>query len=155
MIALRYATSRLFLLAMVDRIERSARSALMSRIRGENTLPELIVRRGLHALGYRYRIHVRVLPGKPDVVFPSRRKVIFVHGCFWHGHESCRSGRVRPQANAAFWGPKLDRNKERDARHLARLAEAGWSVLVVWGCALRDEGALRERVVAFLGERSA
>lgn len=92
-------------------------------------------------------------PGKPDLVFPSRRKVIFVHGCFWHGHEACRSGRVRPQANAALWGAKLDRNKERDAQNLAALAAAGWTALVVWACEMRDEDALSKRLTEFLGER--
>lgn len=127
----------------------------MARVRSKDTAPELVVRRLAHRMGYRYRLHGADLPGKPDLVFPARRKVIFVHGCFWHGHEACRSGTVRPQANAAFWGPKLDRNKQRDAQHLAALAEAGWSALVVWGCELRDEDALRARLAAFLGTRAA
>lgn len=123
----------------------------MSRVRSKDTAPEWTVRRLAHAMGYRYRLHVEGLPGKPDLVFPGRRKVIFVHGCFWHGHEACRSGRVRPRANAAFWGPKLDRNRERDARHIAALTEAGWAVLVVWACELRDEASLRDRLSEFLG----
>lgn len=127
----------------------------MARVRSKDTAPELKVRRLVHHLGYRYRLHVAGLPGKPDLVFPSRRKVIFVHGCFWHGHEACRSGRVRPQANAAFWGPKLDRNKERDAKNLAALAADGWTSLVLWACELHDEDALRVRLTAFLGERGA
>lgn len=127
----------------------------MSRVRSKDTGPEWTVRRMLHHLGYRYRLHVPGLPGKPDLVFPARRKVIFVHGCFWHGHEACRSGTVRPQANAAFWNAKLDRNKQRDAQHLAVLMGAGWSALVVWSCELRDEETLRSRLVAFLGEPGA
>lgn len=123
----------------------------MSRVRSKNTAPELTVRHLVHRMGYRYRLHGANLPGKPDLVFPSRRKVIFVHGCFWHGHETCRQGLVRPRGNAAYWGPKLDRTKERDAQHLAALADAGWSALVVWECELRDEAALRERINDFLG----
>jgi DNA mismatch endonuclease (patch repair protein) len=138
----------------VDRITPAQRSRNMARVRAKDTTPELTVRRLAHRMGYRYRLHAAGLPGKPDIVFPARRKLIFVHGCFWHGH-TCRSGTVRPQANAAFWVAKLDRNKERDARNLAALAEAGWAALVVWGCELRDVDALRARLAAFLGERGA
>lgn len=127
----------------------------MASVRSKNTAPELVVRRLAHAMGYRYRLHVEGLPGRPDVVFPARRKVIFVHGCFWHGHEDCRSGRVRPQSNVAYWGPKLARNRARDAANLAALAEAGWSALVVWGCELRDEEALRARLAQFLGSEAS
>src|SRR5690348_5002752 len=100
---------------MVDSLSRSARSALMGRIGGKDTLPELQVRRGLHALGYRYRLHARELPGHPDLVFPARRKVIFVHGCFWHGHD-CAHGRRRPKTNVPFWDAKARDNVARDAR---------------------------------------
>lgn len=127
----------------------------MARVRSKNTAPEMVVRRLVHRLGYRYRLHAADLPGRPDLVFPARWKVIFVHGCFWHGHETCRSGTVRPQGNAAFWGAKLDRNKARDVQHIAALVGIGWSALVVWGCELRDTEALSARIRAFLGERLA
>lgn len=134
----------------MDRITPAQRSRNMARVRAKDTTPELTVRRLAHRMGYRYRLQMAGFPGKLDIVFPSRRKVIFVHGCFWHGHPR-RSGTVRPQANATFWSGKLDRNKERDARNLAALAKAGWSALVVWGCELRDEDALRAQLAAFLG----
>ncbi|MGK6321372.1 very short patch repair endonuclease [Sphingomonas sp. DT-204] len=113
------------------------RSALMSRVRTKNTRPEMLVRRAIHAAGLRYRIHRRDMPGKPDIVLPSLRVAVFVHGCFWHSH-SCGKGRKRPQANAAFWEEKLTRNSERDAAAQAALTNAGWSVKVVWECELSE-----------------
>lgn len=126
----------------------------MSRIRGKNTKPELLVRRLLHAKGYRYRLHgtagkVR-LPGNPDLVFAGRRKVIFVNGCFWHFHV-CRVGQHAPKANAAFWEAKRSRTRERDAQQRGQLETAGWSVLTVWECELKDGSALEAQLVAFLG----
>jgi len=112
------------------------RSAVMRAVKAKDTTPELLLRRALHALGYRYRLHVRDLPGSPDLVFPARRAAIFVHGCFWHGHD-CARGRRRPKANADYWAAKIDRNQERDAAALAALDEAGWRPLVVWECALK------------------
>jgi DNA mismatch endonuclease (patch repair protein) len=121
---------------MVDSLSRSARSALMSRIGGKNTAPELAVRRALHALGYRYRLHASNLPGRPDLVFPSRAKAVFVHGCFWHGHD-CAHGRRRPHTNVAFWSEKARANADRDQRKQRALEAAGWSVLVVWECEVK------------------
>lgn len=123
----------------------------MAAIRGRDTKPELVVRRLLHRLGFRYRLHARDLPGRPDVVFRSRRKVIFVHGCYWHVH-SCRHGRVVPKTNAAFWSAKRAGNVRRDIDAAAKLADAGWRTLTVWECEVRDIDALRERLCAFLGD---
>ena len=113
--------------------------------------PELIVRRAAHALGYRFRLHRRDLPGKPDLVFPSRHKVIFVHGCFWHQHDDpqCLDGRL-PKSRAEYWGPKLQRNVERDAAHVAALEADGWKVLSIWECDTKDAVALEKRIQRFL-----
>ncbi len=118
---------------MTDVFDRQKRSAIMRAIRGKDTQPEIVVRRLVHSLGYRYRLHVRSLGGCPDLVFPSRDKVIFVHGCFWHRH-SCRKGRSTPTTRAAFWRKKLESNRLRDVRHTRRLRRGGWSVLTVWEC---------------------
>lgn len=113
-----------------------SRSEMMSRIGSKDTKPELVVRRGLHAQGYRYRLHNRKLPGKPDIVFSKYRAVIFVHGCFWHAHENCKYFRL-PKSNAAFWQEKLRGNRDRDQISLRRLKESGWRVMIVWECATR------------------
>jgi DNA mismatch endonuclease (patch repair protein) len=127
------------------------RSENMRAIRGKNTKPEIEVRRLIHGLGYRFRLHRADLPGKPDLVFPARRKVIFVHGCFWHGH-ACKSGLI-PNSNRDFWLPKLSKNKARDAKNLDALTQKGWKVLVIWECELRDARALCRTVKKFLGRR--
>ncbi|MEM8793409.1 MAG: DNA mismatch endonuclease Vsr [Pseudomonadota bacterium] len=136
---------------MTDTISADRRSANMRRIRAKDTKPELIVRRLVHGLGYRYRLHRKDLPGKPDLVFGSRRKVIFVHGCFWHQHPdpNCVDSR-RPKSNSAYWNEKLDRNVTRDAEHLRYLTKLGWEVLVIWDCELRAQDALQSKLVAFL-----
>lgn len=111
------------------------RSALMGRIRSKDTKPELTVRRALHAAGLRYRLHVKHLPGKPDLVFPSRRLVVFVHGCFWHAHSDPDCPEThKPKSRSEYWNPKLSGNVARDARHVAVLDGAGWSVLTIWEC---------------------
>jgi DNA mismatch endonuclease (patch repair protein) len=127
----------------------------MRRIKSKGMKPELAVRSLVHGLGYRYRLHRKDLPGKPDIVFGPARKVIFVHGCFWHGHEdpACLDGRA-PRSNEGYWLPKLARNKERDAASVAALEAAGWRVLVVWECETRDQAALKSRLEAFLGPRA-
>ncbi len=109
---------------------------MMAAVKGKNTKPELIVRRALHAAGFRFRLHRRDLPGRPDIVLPRHRTAVFVHGCFWHGHD-CRRGR-RPSTNVDFWGPKLDRNVERDLANQAALEAAGWQVVTIWECSLAD-----------------
>lgn len=133
----------------MDRLTPERRSWLMSRVRGKDTKPELIVRRLLHRLGYRYRLHVTSLPGKPDLVFSSRRVVGFVHGCFWHGH-ACPYGRT-PKTNAPFWAAKVHRNMERDTANIGALEDAGWTVVVVWQCETKDLAALERRLVKQLG----
>jgi DNA mismatch endonuclease (patch repair protein) len=120
----------------------------MRAIRGKDTLPERTVRSLVHRLGYRFRLHRKDLPGKPDLVFPARRKVIFVHGCFWHSHD-CKSGLI-PNSNQEFWLPKLAGNRLRDTRNIEALAEQGWKTLVIWQCEL-DDRSLTTRIRRFLG----
>ncbi|UWQ27524.1 very short patch repair endonuclease [Leisingera sp. M523] len=133
---------------MADTLTPERRSANMAKIRAKHTKPEMLVRRMVHGLGFRYRLHRKDLPGKPDLVFGPRRKVIFVHGCFWHLHE-CRDGRI-PASRRDYWEPKLLRNTLRDAEQLAALQAAGWQVLTVWECETKDQDALRIRLRAFL-----
>ena len=134
---------------MADVHTREQRSFNMSRIRSKNTTPELTIRRMVHTLGFRYRLHGRKLPGRPDLVFASRHKVIFVHGCYWHMH-ACSYGRVTPKTNAAFWLKKRGANVERDRRNVRELARLCWRVLVVWECSLRKPQDVQRRVVKFL-----
>ncbi|MBB3268553.1 DNA mismatch endonuclease (patch repair protein) [Azospirillum sp. OGB3] len=134
---------------MVDTLTPAERSERMGRVRSRHTKPELVVRQLVHGMGYRYRLHRRDLPGSPDLVFPGRRAVIFVHGCFWHRHD-CKMGRL-PKSRPEFWIPKLEANKVRDRLNLGRLEAEGWRVLVLWECELRDLAALAERIRAFLG----
>ena len=129
----------------------SARSALMARIRGRDTAPEIAVRRLLYKHGYRYRLHARDLPGRPDIVFRGRRKVIFVHGCFWHQHKGCRHATI-PKTRTAYWSRKFEGNRARDTAALQELTRMGWAALVVWECATRELGALAGRLVDFLEE---
>ncbi len=126
------------------------RSALMSRVKAKDTKPELRVRRSAHGLGYRYRLHRRDLPGSPDLVFPGRRKALFVHGCFWHRHQGCRKTTM-PKTRAKFWQRKFDDNVRRDERVIAALRDLGWDVLVVWECETSDENLLRRTLIEFLG----
>ncbi len=122
----------------------------MRAVRGRDTGPERAVRRLLTGLGLRYRLQRRDLPGSPDIAFAGRRTALFVHGCFWHGHD-CRRGAREPKANADYWRAKIARNRARDSEAQARLAELGWRALVVWECELRDEPALTRRLRAALG----
>ena len=135
---------------MVDSVDQATRSVLMSRIRSKNTRPELAVRKMLFAAGYRYRLHVRALPGSPDLVFHARKKVIFVHGCFWHMHDNCKFARM-PKTRTEFWHKKLRGNKARDDQIGVTLVQSGWQVLVVWECELRDMETLEDKVRDFLG----
>ena len=124
-------------------------SAQMRRIRKTDTKPELIVRSLIHRMGYRFRLHRRDLPGTPDLVFPGRRKVIFVHGCFWHQH-ACLLGSKQPKSNRNYWLPKLARNVERDAVGQRELVALGWTAIAVWECQTRDAASLARRIAAFL-----
>lgn len=128
------------------------RSAVMRAVKGRDTGPERRVRRLAWAIAPGYRLHRGDLPGKPDIVYVARRRVIFVHGCFWHGHDCARGARA-PKANAAYWSAKIARNRARDARVRAELAALGFRVLVVWECELRDEAAVRRRLARFLARR--
>ncbi len=135
----------------MDVLTPEQRSYCMSRIQGKDTKPEMIVRKVLHALGYRYRLHVRSLPGKPDLVFPAPRKVIFVHGCFWHRH-NCRFGRVTPKTRGEFWKTKLEGNQSRDRKNRRDIRNKGWEPFVVWECQTRRMEWLLPRLLEFLGE---
>ncbi|AYV45558.1 very short patch repair endonuclease [Caulobacter flavus] len=137
-----------------DVFDPAKRSAVMARVKSKDTKPEKTLRRLLTALGARYRLHRKDLPGSPDVAMPGRRLVFFVHGCFWHGHDCPRGARV-PQANRDYWLAKVARNKARDARAAADLAQAGWRVETIWECQMKDEAALVERLKSNLsqGER--
>lgn len=123
----------------------------MSLVKSKNTGPELAVRKLVFSMGYRYRIHGAELPGKPDLVFSRRKKVIFVHGCFWHRHQGCKKA-TTPATNTQFWLPKFARTVERDRKTLEALGERGWRSLVVWECELKDEGALSGRLRVFLND---
>lgn len=133
----------------MDTVTAARRSEIMARVRGRDTRPERAVRRLVHGLGYRYRLHRRDLPGTPDLVFPARRKVIFVHGCFWHRHQGCPNTRT-PKSRVGFWRAKLDENRRRDARTRRRLRATGWGVLVVWECQTRNLEAVARRARSFL-----
>lgn len=136
---------------MTDTLTPAERSERMSRVRGKNTGPEMIVRRLVHRLGYRYRLHRAGLPGRPDLVFTARRKVIFVHGCFWHRHDdpACKLARL-PKSRHEFWLPKLERNRARDARVLQELEERGWKSLAVWECQVKESERLENMIRGFL-----
>jgi DNA mismatch endonuclease (patch repair protein) len=125
------------------------RSATMRAVKSANTRPEMVVRSLAHRLGFRFRLHRKTLPGRPDLVFAGRRKVIFVNGCFWHGHD-CPRGARTPKTNAAYWQTKIATNRRRDAGAQADLAAAGWDVLVVWECEIRRQEELRTRLLSFL-----
>lgn len=131
----------------MDKVNSATRSRMMASVKSKNTAPELAVRRLAHRLGYRFRLHHSGLPGTPDMVFPKYRVAVQVHGCFWHGHEGCRHA-TRPRSNAAFWNEKIERNRARDARNTVALEAAGWTVLILWGCEVKDEAALTTRLSA-------
>ena len=130
---------------MSDRLTRQQRHHCMSRIRGKNTKPEILVRKGLHARGFRFRLHNKKLPGSPDVVLPKYGVAIMVNGCFWHGHKGCRYA-TKPKTNVAFWETKIARNRHRDEVTNAHLEALGWHVITVWECELRGESILASRL---------
>ena len=134
---------------MTDVFDAATRSAVMRRVKGRNTTPELVVRKALTRLGARYRLHRKDLPGSPDIVMPGRRLALFVHGCFWHGHDCARGARV-PKQNRDYWVGKVGRNVARDARSRAALTEQGWRVETIWECELKDAAALENRLSALL-----
>jgi len=133
----------------MDTLTRAQRSEIMSRVRSRNSRPEMAVRHLVFSLGYRYRLHSRKLPGCPDLVFSGRRKVIFVHGCFWHRHTGCALARM-PKSRLDFWRPKLNANKKRDTINARKLARQGWRVLTIWECELSNIERLQSIVRRFL-----
>jgi DNA mismatch endonuclease (patch repair protein) len=137
---------------LLDRVTTTVRSRIMAAVKSRHTGPEMVVRRLAHRMGVRYSLHAKSLPGRPDLVFASRRKVIFVHGCFWHRHK-CRQGKCLPGDNREFWQAKFDANKKRDANHIRELRKAGWTVLVVWSCETLPKRVpmLKRKLVRFLG----
>lgn len=139
---------------MVDRLTAERRSALMKSVRQKNTTPEMAVRRALHALGYRFRLHRKDLPGTPDIVLPRHRTVVFVHGCFWHRHPGCRLT-TTPSNNSEYWRLKFEGNVARDSRKDAALRDLGWRVVTVWECETRDPSVLSERLLALVGPHGA
>lgn len=132
-----------------DNLSIEDRKRTMRSVRSQGTKPELIVRRLVFKLGFRYRLNRKDLPGKPDLVFAKLHKVVFVHGCFWHGHD-CKAGAKRPKTNIDYWDKKLRRNRERDLLHYQQLSDLGWCYLVVWECELKDISALEAKLLAFL-----
>jgi DNA mismatch endonuclease (patch repair protein) len=126
---------------MMDRLTKEHRSWNMSRIKGKNTKPEMIVRKMMHERGYRFRLHCKDLPGCPDIVLPKYRTVIFVHGCYWHRHKGCRLAYI-PKSRVAFWTDKFSGNVERDRKHKAKLKKLGWNVGVIWECETQDRDIL-------------
>lgn len=137
----------------MDTLNLEERSERMSRIRSKDTAPEMVVRRLVHGMGYRYRLHGKDLPGCPDLVFRTREKVIFVHGCYWHRHtdSACKLARL-PKSRLDFWGPKLERNRQRDMQIQEKLKDMNWKVLVVWECELKNQISLKQTVKAFLDQ---
>lgn len=134
---------------MVDTVAPQVRSRIMAQVKSKGMKPEMQVRRLLHGLGYRYRLHRKDLPGRPDLVFPARRKVVFVNGCFWHFHSDCPRVRM-PATNRNYWQTKLERNRARDERNIELLEKGGWAVTTVWECQLQDMASTTERLIAFL-----
>jgi DNA mismatch endonuclease (patch repair protein) len=130
---------------MTDVFTKAKRSWIMGRITGRDTVPEVAVRRFLHARGYRFRLHRKDLPGRPDIVLAKYRTAVQVHGCFWHGH-GCKDGR-RPSSNSSYWNQKLDRNLRRDRRNARKLRQLGWRQIVVWECQVTDEARLERRLL--------
>jgi len=133
----------------MDTLTPEQRSALMARIRGVDTKPELFVRRALHGRGYRFRLHGRGLPGKPDIVFKKRKRAVFVHGCFWHRHGCKRT--THPKSRQDYWQDKFAKNVARDRRNSALLADDGWDVFVAWECEIDSDETLLQRLMEFLG----
>ena len=138
---------------MVDVFDKTTRSRVMSAVGSKNTWPELFVRNVLHDLGYRYRLHVKDLPGNPDIANKTRKKAIFVNGCFWHGHLDCTRAKL-PATNTAFWESKIDNNRSRDRKNIRSLEQDGFGVLVVWQCELKDDVILASRLLKFWEERT-
>lgn len=137
----------------MDVFSPKTRSRVMSRIRGKNTKPEIAVRSLLHKLGFRFRLHRKDLPGTPDIVLPKYNTVIFIHGCFWHGHKGCPKAK-RPTSNEQFWNKKLDKTIERDRKNQTELKKLEWRVLVIWSCEVRNPDTLKHKLITFLTDNN-
>lgn len=137
---------------MTDFLTPEKRSELMRKVKTQDTAPEMAVRKILYSLGYRYRLHDTRLPGKPDIVFKKWRKIIFVHGCFWHGHNGCKKSTL-PKTARIFWKTKIQNNKKRDLRDITLLRQLGWDIFVVWECETRDLSTLTKRLVVFMKDQ--
>ena len=134
---------------MPDTLTPEQRRRCMSRVKGKDTAPELIVRKLVHHMGFRFRLHRKDLPGKPDIVLPRHKKVIFVHGCFWHGHKGCKRSK-RPDSNVEFWNKKIDANIERDKRNQKELGKLGWKSIIIWECEVRNARLLERKINRYL-----
>lgn len=137
---------------MPERLSAQQRGALMARVKGKDTKPELIVRSLLHRMGYRFRLHRKDLPGRPDIVLPRHKKVVLVHGCFWHQHPGCSRSK-RPETKSDFWNAKLDRNVERDKETLDALGRLGWAALVIWECETKSPKELTVKLREFMAKK--
>lgn len=139
----------------MDKISQERRRKNMQAIKSKNTKPEMVVRRLIHEMGFRYRLHGKNLPGKPDLVFSTRKKVIFIHGCFWHAHSNpeCKISRV-PKSNEEFWIPKLEATSIRDRKHITELQSLGWKSLVIWECEIKNKDILIKNITKFLHDLS-
>lgn len=134
---------------MSDNLTPEQRRKAMARVKSQDTTPEMKARRLAHSLGYRFRLHSENLPGRPDLVFPRLKKVVFVHGCFWHGHDGCKASK-RPSSNTEYWNTKLDRNIKRDQENIKKLIADGWKPLIIWECQTREQNELRRIISDFL-----
>lgn len=135
----------------MDTMSRTERSKRMSLIRSKDTKPEILVRKIIFAEGFRYRLHGKSLPGRPDIVFQRLHKVIFVHGCFWHRHSRCKLARL-PKSKVNFWEPKLTANRNRDVSNARKIRKAGWRILTIWECEMKNTSRLRRKLIEFLSE---
>ena len=135
--------------AHMDHVSPETRSLIMSRVRSQDTSPELAVRKLLHSAGFRFRLHRKDLPGKPDIILPKHRLALFVHGCFWHGHSGCSKGRL-PKSRLSYWAPKIRANQNRDARNMRDLESLGWTVAVIWGCETRRPLELAQQLCTII-----
>ncbi|VEN72843.1 putative very short patch repair endonuclease [Candidatus Desulfarcum epimagneticum] len=138
----------------MDVFDKRKRSRIMGKIKGKHTKPEILVRSMLHKMGYRFRLHRKDLPGNPDITLPKFKKVIFVNGCFWHGHENCKRSK-RPATNSEFWNEKLNKNIRRDKKNIQELNEKGWEPLIIWTCEIKNEKKLKQKLGDFLKDRQS
>lgn len=137
----------------MDTVSKEKRREIMSKVGGKNTGPEIKVRKLLHSMGYRFRLQRKDLPGKPDIVLPKYKTIIFVHGCFWHGHD-CKMGKNRPKSNSEYWENKINNNIDRDKKNISLLNNYGWNVLIVWECQIRNTEKLKNIILLFLGRKN-